>query len=184
VIKPLFPSVLYKKICFFFFWFHAVLFAFIQIQEDVMPVRQSPSQAQIPSLTPMDFPALSGSEFRESRYGPEEIINGGQQHQQQRLSRVSQHTIGVEDFFTSVPYSSSGGGFRAPATDFAGAVRKNINVSEAPQWQNDRNLRVEPLLSSSDDFGTKIGTFSSNRSSAPVWLETGEAVCKLSLRNI
>lgn len=133
----------------------------------------------------MDFPALSGSEFRESRYGSEEVINGVQQQQQQRLSRVSQHTIGVEDFFTSVPYSASGGGFRAPATDFAGAVRKNINVNEAPQWQNDRNLRVEPLLSSSsDDFGTKIGTFSSTRSSAPVWLETGEAVCKLSLCDI
>ena len=153
---------------------HSRVFTFLQIQDDAVPIRQSTSHTRIPNLTEMDFPALSGPEFPDGRYASEEDING-----QQRLQRVSQRTVGVEDFFTSMPFSSGGGGsFRAPAIDFAGAVRKNINANEVPQWQSDRNGRVEPLPLSSDNFGIKIGAFSSSRQPAPVWLETGEAVCK------
>ena len=154
-----------------------MFFSFLQIQDDVVPIRQSPKHTRIPNLTEMDFPALSGPEFPDGRYGSEEDINA-----QQRLARVSQRTIGVEDFFTSMPYSSGvSGGFRGPAIDFAGAVRKNINANEVPQWQSDRNGRVESLPLSSDNFGLKIGAFSSSRPPAPVWLETGEAVCKFLL---
>lgn len=146
----------------------------LELQDDIVPVRQLQSQIQTPNLNMMDFPALAGPEFADGTPQSDGDINA------QHLLRT-QRAIGFDDLFTSRSYAS-GGGFRGAATDFAAAVRKNSATTGA-QWQPDRNGRIE-RFSQAEDFratnGEKLGSFSSSRRhSPPVWLETGEAVSNM-----
>ncbi|MCO5578796.1 hypothetical protein L7F22_032642 [Adiantum nelumboides] len=149
----------------------------LELQDDLVPGRHMLSQPQIqPAMQNInlgEFPALADGLLSSAE---------GDVNTQQALR--SQRGISVEDLFTSRPYQS-GGGFRgAAATDFAAAVRKNAAMNASAQWERDRGLRSDRLAPTGDypvKGGEKLGGSVSNRvrQSAPVWLETGEAVANM-----
>ncbi|KAI5079692.1 hypothetical protein GOP47_0005171 [Adiantum capillus-veneris] len=146
----------------------------LELQDDSVPGRHLQSQPQLQPATQNinlgEFPALADGVLSSAE---------GDMNAQQGLR--SQRGIGVEDLFTSRPYGS-GGGFRGAAvTDFAAAVRKNAAINPSAQWERLRSDR----LSHTGDYpvkgGEKLGGSvpSRVRQSAPVWLETGEAVANM-----
>ncbi|KAH7301448.1 hypothetical protein KP509_23G027100 [Ceratopteris richardii] len=95
-----------------------------------------------------------------------------------------QKSIGVEDLFSIKPYTAGGGHRNTTATDFATIVRKNTSSTPTSKGEQNRTVRSERSscygdypTKSAEKFGGSNPTRA--RHSAPVWLETGEAVSNM-----
>lgn len=123
----------------------------------------------------MDFPALS----------PTDDQNGVQQHINPYRPLEKENLLMFKSSSGGAPLPSGG------ATDFASAVRKMAS-QDSSIWKYNRNPSQDSTIGSSRSshvlasaynngghgrvsYGDRLGGRSSNRS-APVWLETGDAV--------
>nr|KAJ0190588.1 hypothetical protein LSAT_V11C800417430 [Lactuca sativa] len=128
-----------------------------------------------PNLSAMDFPALS----------PTDDQNGVQQHINPYRPLEKENLLMFKSSSGGAPLPSGG------ATDFASAVRKMAS-QDSSIWKYNRNPSQDSTIGSSRSshvlasaynngghgrvsYGDRLGGRSSNRS-APVWLETGDAV--------
>lgn len=131
-----------------------------------------------PNLSAMDFPALS----------PTDDQNGVQQHINPYRPLEKENLLMFKSSSGGAPLPSGG------ATDFASAVRKMAS-QDSSIWKYNRNPSQDSTIGSSRSshvlasaynngghgrvsYGDRLGGRSSNRS-APVWLETGDAVANM-----
>ncbi|KVI01513.1 protein of unknown function DUF1771 [Cynara cardunculus var. scolymus] len=134
-----------------------------------------------PNLSALDFPALSPTD-NQTRVP---TFSGHDQQQNVNSYRSLEKELLM---FKSSPTAPSLG-----ATDFASAVRKMAS-QDSSIWKYDRNLSPNSTIGSSrsslalassysgghgrGSYGDRFANRSSSRS-APVWLETGEAVANM-----
>ncbi|OMO86444.1 hypothetical protein COLO4_21160 [Corchorus olitorius] len=135
-----------------------------------------------PNLSALDFPALTVS---DSQSGPPKYTGDDLQHSANPYRSSDKENMLMFKSSSSIP--SRG------AVDFASAVRKMASQDSAI-WKYDRNGSVDSTVGSSRSshgsantystapgrgvYGNRLQTRGSARS-APVWLETGDAVANL-----
>ena len=131
-----------------------------------------------PNLSALDFPALSPTDNQNR--GP--TFSGPDQQQNINSYRSLEKEL--------LMFKSSSTAPSLGATDFASAVRKMAS-QDSSIWKYDRNLSPNSTIGSSrssialassysggngrGSYGDRLANRSSSRS-APVWLETGDAV--------
>ncbi|XP_010417414.1 PREDICTED: polyadenylate-binding protein-interacting protein 7-like [Camelina sativa] len=139
----------------------------------------SPKPYAAPSLTPMDFPALSISNSHgiPAQFGGDDLQQTGNHYQSPEKDNMF--------FFKSGPSVSQPG-----SIDYVSAVRK-LASQDSGIWKYERNDSADSSIGSSRNSQASAGAYKSGRGRgiysdklqsraqtrpAPVWLETGDAV--------
>lgn len=146
----------------------------------------SPKTYAAPSLTPMDFPALSisNSQGIPAQFGGDDLQQIGNHYQSPEKDNMF--------FFKSGPSVTQPG-----SIDYVSAVRK-LASQDSGMWKYERNDSADSSIGSSRNSHASAGAYKSGRGrsifsdklqsrgqtrAAPVWVETGDAVGKFLLFN-
>ncbi|KAK9073838.1 hypothetical protein SSX86_006432 [Deinandra increscens subsp. villosa] len=150
----------------------------LELQVDNGPNQNLNSKAlSAPNLSPLDFPTLSPTDNQNN------VSSFSVRDQQQNINFYPSLEKELLMFKSSSTAPSLG------ATDFASAVRKMAS-HDSSIWKYDRSRSLNSTIGSSrsshnlasgygrNSYGDRLANRSSNRS-APVWLETGDAVANM-----